>query len=77
LAFLAETERQVEGHLKDHLEKLPADDARSRAVLEQMQRDEARHAATATSLGAADMPRPVGHAMRLASRIMTTVAYWV
>jgi 3-demethoxyubiquinol 3-hydroxylase len=77
LAFLAETERQVEGHLKDHLEKLPAADERSRAILEQMQRDEAQHAATATALGAADMPRPVSQAMRLASRVMTSTAYWV
>jgi 3-demethoxyubiquinol 3-hydroxylase len=77
LAFLAETERQVEGHLDDHLQKLPATDTRSRAILEQMQRDEAQHAATATALGAADMPRAVSEAMRLASRVMTSTAYWV
>jgi ubiquinone biosynthesis monooxygenase Coq7 len=77
LAFLAETERQVEGHLKDHLEKLPPEDARSRAVLEQMQRDEAQHAATAMTLGAADMPQSISRIMRLASRVMTGTAYWV
>lgn len=77
LAFLAETERQVEGHLKDHLEKLPPDDARSRVVLEQMQRDEAQHAATAMTLGAAEMPQSISQIMRLASRVMTGTAYWV
>jgi ubiquinone biosynthesis monooxygenase Coq7 len=77
LAFLAETERQVEGHLKDHLERLPSGDERSRAVLEQMQRDEAQHAATAVSLGAAEMPSAASKLMRLASRVMTSTAYWV
>ncbi len=75
LAFLAETERQVEEHLTGHLEALPPDDRRTRAVVEAMRADEARHRASAISLGAAELPAPVKLAMRLASRVMTTVAY--
>ena len=76
-AFLAETERQVEEHLAGHLEALPPDDQRTRAVVEAMRADEARHRETALGLGAADLPEPVKRAMRLASRVMTTVAYRV
>jgi ubiquinone biosynthesis monooxygenase Coq7 len=75
LAFLAETERQVEAHLTGHLDRLPAADLRTRAVVEAMRADEARHRATALELGAAELPAPVKAAMRLASKIMTTVAY--
>jgi ubiquinone biosynthesis monooxygenase Coq7 len=75
LGFLAETERQVEAHLSDHLERLPAGDARSRAVLEQMRADEARHAVTAESHGAAVLPAPLRHAMRAMSQVMKAVAY--
>jgi ubiquinone biosynthesis monooxygenase Coq7 len=75
LAFLAETERQVEEHLAGHLETLPAEDARTRAVVEAMKADEARHRAAALRLGAAELPAPAKAAMRLASRVMTTVAY--
>jgi ubiquinone biosynthesis monooxygenase Coq7 len=75
LAFLAETERQVEEHLTGHLEALPKDDRRTRAVVEAMRTDEARHRASAIHLGAAELPGPVKLAMRLASRVMTTVAY--
>jgi ubiquinone biosynthesis monooxygenase Coq7 len=77
LAFLAETERQVEEHLSGHLDKLPAADARTRAVVEAMRDDEARHRDTAVALGAADFPQTVKTAMRLAARVMTTVAYRV
>jgi 3-demethoxyubiquinol 3-hydroxylase len=77
LAFLAETERQVEEHLTGHLEVLPAEDQRTRAVVEAMRADEARHRASAVQLGAAELPAPVKRAMRLASRMMTTVAYRV
>jgi 3-demethoxyubiquinol 3-hydroxylase len=76
-AFLAETERQVEEHLARHLEALPAEDERTRAVVEAMRADEARHRQTALGLGAAELPEPVKRAMRLASRVMTTVAYRV
>ena len=75
LAFLAETERQVEEHLSGHLKTLPAQDARTRAVVEAMRSDEAKHRATALGLGAADLPPPAKAAMRLASKVMTTVAY--
>jgi ubiquinone biosynthesis monooxygenase Coq7 len=75
LGFLAETERQVEAHLEGHLEHLPEADARSRAIVDQMKRDEAGHAETAVALGAAELPAPVRGAMRLASRVMTTTAY--
>jgi 3-demethoxyubiquinol 3-hydroxylase len=75
LAFLAETERQVEEHLTGHLEALPQDDRRTRAVVEAMRADEARHRASALELGAAELPEPVKRAMRVASKVMTTVAY--
>ena len=76
-AFLAETERQVEEHLTGHLEALPPEDQRTRAVVEAMRADEARHRASALELGAAELPEPVRLAMRLASRVMTAVAYRV
>jgi ubiquinone biosynthesis monooxygenase Coq7 len=75
LAFLAETEHQVEEHLGSHLEALPAEDRRTRAVVEAMRADEARHRESALELGAAELPGPVKLAMRLASKVMTTVAY--
>jgi ubiquinone biosynthesis monooxygenase Coq7 len=75
LAFLAETERQVEEHLSGHLEALPAEDLRTRAVVEAMRADEAVHRETAIGLGAAEMPQPLRLAMRLASKLMTSVAY--
>ena len=75
LAFLAETEKQVEEHLTGHLEALPAEDQRTRAVVEAMRVDEARHRQTALGLGAAELPSPARRAMRLASKVMTTVAY--
>ena len=77
LAFLAETERQVEEHLTGHLEALPSEDRRTRAVVEAMRADEAKHRASALALGAADLPEPVRLAMRFASKVMTTVAYRV
>ena len=77
LAFLAETERQVEEHLAGHLDALPAEDRRTRAVVAAMRADEARHRATAVELGAAELPAPVKDAMKLASKVMTTVAYRV
>jgi ubiquinone biosynthesis monooxygenase Coq7 len=75
LGFLAETERQVEEHLSGHLERLPREDARTRTVVEAMRADEARHRDTAVRLGAAELPRPVKLAMRLASTVMTRVSY--
>src|SRR4051794_14838725 len=77
LAFLAETERQVEEHLTGHLDALPTSDERTRALVEAMRADEARHRDTAVALGAAEFPEPIKRAMRLAAKIMTTVAYRV
>jgi ubiquinone biosynthesis monooxygenase Coq7 len=77
LGFLAETERQVEAHLTDHLGRLPKSDRRSWQVLEQMKQDEVGHAESAVSLGARELPAPVKLAMKLASRVMTRTAYWV
>jgi ubiquinone biosynthesis monooxygenase Coq7 len=75
LGFVAETERQVEAHLDGHLDRLPAGDTASRAVINQMKLDEARHAAQAWSAGAAELPAPAKALMRMASRVMTTVAH--
>ena len=77
LAFLAETERQVEEHLAGHLAELPADDSRTRAVVERMRAEEARHRETALALGAAELPAPARAAMRAMAKLMTTVAYRV
>jgi ubiquinone biosynthesis monooxygenase Coq7 len=77
LAFVNETEAQVEGHLASHLERLPAGDARSRQILEQMKVDEAGHGQAALSQGATDLPAPVPQLMRSVARLMTSTAYWV
>lgn len=75
LGFLAETERQVEGHLDSHLDKLPPQDIKSRAVVEQMKVDEIKHADTAIAHGGAELPTPVKQAMRLTSKVLTLAAY--
>ncbi len=75
LGFLQETEAQVVRHLEGHLQALPAQDARSRAIVRQMIEDEARHGAQAEALGARSLPAPVRGLMRLAARVMTTTAY--
>jgi ubiquinone biosynthesis monooxygenase Coq7 len=75
LGFLAETERQVEQHLKGHLDTLPAADQRSRAIVEQMKVDEADHADMAVRLGAHELPAPAKGVMKLAARVMTTLSY--
>ncbi|MBY4899327.1 2-polyprenyl-3-methyl-6-methoxy-1,4-benzoquinone monooxygenase [Cupriavidus sp. AU9028] len=75
LGFVSETERQVEQHLDSHLQRLPAQDLRSRAVVEQMRDDEMRHGASARDAGGIELPRPVQAAMRAAARVMTTTAY--
>lgn len=77
LGFLAETERQVEGHLADHMARLPAHDRKSWEVLEQMKRDEIRHAETAVDHGARELPPPIKLAMKLTSRLMTRLSYWI
>ncbi len=77
LGFVVETERQVEEHLTGHIESLPPADARSRAIVEQMRDDEARHGAMAQAAGATDLPLPVKGLMRLAAGVMKAVAYRV
>lgn len=75
LGFLAETERQVEAHLEGHLKKLPADDGRSLAIVDQMRLDEIQHAETAVQHGAANLPGVVKWAMKLAAGVMTASTY--
>lgn len=75
LGFVAETEKQVEAHLQSHLEALPANDLESRAVVARMQADEARHAREARDAGGLPLPAPVPALMRMAARVMTTVAH--
>ena len=75
LGFVAETERQVERHLDGHLDQLPAQDGKSRVILEQMRADEIRHGQHAIEAGGATLPAPVRGAMALASRVMTSTAY--
>jgi ubiquinone biosynthesis monooxygenase Coq7 len=75
LGFVVETERQVEAHLNEHLTRLPLADTASRAVVEQMRDDEARHAREAQHAGAMEMPLLVRFAMKNAAKIMTTVAH--
>ena len=77
LGFVVETERQVEAHLEGHLDKLPAGDRRSRAIVAQMKEDEARHADHAKAAGGIDLPPPVMAAMRFAADVMRKVAYRV
>ena len=75
LGFLAETESQVGVHLNQHLDALPANDDKSRAILEQMKIDEAEHAATAIHLGGAELPSPIKAAMQGMSKVMTSTTY--
>lgn len=77
LGFLAETERQVGAHLQSHLDSLPAQDAKSRAVVKQMYVDEVSHSDMAIKLGGAELPLPVKLAMRGMSVVMTKTVYWV
>jgi ubiquinone biosynthesis monooxygenase Coq7 len=75
LGFVVETEKQVEAHLQSHMTKLPANDSASRAIVSQMKADEIRHAQEAQHAGATELPEPVKQAMRLAAKVMTTVAH--
>ena len=77
LGFLAETERQVEAHLAEHLQSLPRQDEKSRAIVSQMQIDEGGHATSAMSHGGIDLPAPVKLVMKLGSKIMTKTTYWI
>lgn len=77
LSFVSETERQVVEHIDNHLQRLPAGDKRSHAVLAQMKIDEAHHADVAENAGGQVLPRPIKRFMRLTSKLMTGTAYWV
>ncbi len=77
LGFLAETERQVGDHLQSHLDRLPAQDEKSRAIVKQMYSDETGHADMARSLGGAELPQPVQLAMKLNGKVMTGTSYWI
>ena len=76
LGFLAETEKQVSNHLQNHLQQLDETDIKTRTIVEQMQQDEAAHAAEATQLGAAELPSPVKAGMQMMSKLMTKTAYY-
>jgi ubiquinone biosynthesis monooxygenase Coq7 len=75
LGFVVETERQVEAHLDRHLDELPPNDLRSRAIVTQMRDDEVAHAEAAAGLGAAELPLPVKKVMQAMAKVMTTAAY--
>jgi ubiquinone biosynthesis monooxygenase Coq7 len=77
LGFIAETEKQVESHLRGHLDLLSPQDLRSRAILEQMTHDEARHGEKAASMGGRALPIGVAFAMRATSKLMTRGSYWI
>ena len=77
LGFVAETEHQVEAHLESHLERLPSQDQKSRAVLEQMKTDEIHHAEMALEAGGAKLPAPIRLAMKLTSKLMTKSVYYL
>lgn len=75
LGFVAETEKQVENHLESHLEKLPKEDQRSRAIVDQMRIDEIAHGQAAKNAGGANLPEPIQKMMQAMSKVMTTTAY--
>ncbi|MDR3502264.1 MAG: 2-polyprenyl-3-methyl-6-methoxy-1,4-benzoquinone monooxygenase [Legionella sp.] len=77
LGFVAETERQVTAHLKHHLQKLPAQDKKSQAILKQMQTDEEQHATAAIESGGIELPTPIKQIMSLVSKLMTHSSYHI
>jgi ubiquinone biosynthesis monooxygenase Coq7 len=77
LGFVVETERQVEAHLMSHMNRLPAGDQTSRAIVAQMAADEVNHAVDAQKAGAAELPGPVKELMRTAAKVMTTTAHYI
>jgi len=77
LGFLAETEYQVSRHLSKHLRRIPAEDLKTKKILQQMQIDEEKHATLAMTHGAKELPEPIKMGMQCLSQIMTRVAYWV
>ena len=77
LGFVSETERQVEGHLDEHLQRLPTTDAASRAIVGQMRSDEIHHGQAARNAGGMELPAPVRGLMRATAKVMTRTAYWI
>jgi ubiquinone biosynthesis monooxygenase Coq7 len=77
LGFIAETEKQVCAHLDNHLDKLPDDDAKSRAIVKKMRDEEEEHGENAVAAGAAELPDPIQHLMQLTAKVMTRTAYRV
>ncbi len=77
LGFVAETEHQVEAHLNDHMSRIPAQDQKSLAIIEQMKEDEIHHATVALEAGGADLPAPVRLAMKLTSKVMTKSVFYL
>ena len=77
LGFVVETERQVERHLQGHLERLPAADQASQAIVQKMKEDEALHAEQAEQAGALPLPQPLRWAMRAAAKVMTGTAHYL
>ncbi len=77
LGFVAETEHQVVRHLQSHLDELPDNDQKTRAIIEQMKEDELHHATLAIEAGGAELPAPVKSAMKVMAKVMTKSVYWV
>lgn len=77
LGFVAETERQVVKHIDSHLQRLPVNDLKSRAILMQMRVDEKHHATTAIKAGGVPLPKPIKGVMRQMAKVMTTTAFWI
>jgi len=77
LGFIAETEKQVCSHLDSHLDRLPEEDVKSRAIVQQMRAEEQEHGENAIDAGAAELPRPVIRLMQATAKLMTNTAYWV
>ncbi len=77
LGFVVETEKQVEAHLESHLEKLPLQDAKSRAIVDQMRIDEINHGDAANKLGARELPAPIKGLMKVMAKVMTSTAYHI
>ena len=77
LGFIEETEHQIVQNLTEHLDRLPTNDEKSRAIIHKMRDEEALHGATAKDAGASDLPIPIRRFMRLTVKIMTGTAYWL
>jgi ubiquinone biosynthesis monooxygenase Coq7 len=77
LGFVAETEHQVESHLDEHISRVPKQDEKSHAVLEQMKIDEVQHATMALEAGGAELPQPIKIAMKLTSKVMTKSVFYL